>query len=73
MQYPHHFLSNYQINRLQNWDFVCNMSYDTGKYVRAGSHTPRYFYNKAVGNCQLFTYYGALGNANKCASNKLIK
>uniref|UniRef100_A0A915P7H0 Carboxypeptidase n=1 Tax=Meloidogyne floridensis TaxID=298350 RepID=A0A915P7H0_9BILA len=43
---------------------VCNVEYDTGRYAFQGSHTPRFFYKKEVNNCLLFTYYGALGNAN---------
>lgn len=42
-------------------DAVCEIDYDTGKYAQQGSHTPRYFYDKKVKNCLLFTYYGALG------------
>ena len=45
-------------------DIVCNIEYDTGRYATQGSHTPRFFYKKEVDNCLLFTYYGALGNAN---------
>ncbi|CAD5220672.1 unnamed protein product [Bursaphelenchus okinawaensis] len=45
-------------------DAVCEINYDTGKYAFAGSHTPRYFYDKEVNNCLLFTYYGVLGNGN---------
>lgn len=43
---------------------VCNTNYDAGKFAFQGSHTPRYFYSKTANNCLLFTYYGALGNAN---------
>ncbi|KAI1733250.1 kunitz/Bovine pancreatic trypsin inhibitor domain-containing protein [Ditylenchus destructor] len=51
-------------------DHACNLEYDTGKYATAGSHTPRYFYSKNVNNCLLFTYYGALGNANNFETYK---
>uniref|UniRef100_A0A915NM93 BPTI/Kunitz inhibitor domain-containing protein n=3 Tax=Meloidogyne TaxID=189290 RepID=A0A915NM93_9BILA len=47
-----------------NKKIVCNVEYDTGRYAFQGSHTPRFFYKKEVNNCLLFTYYGALGNAN---------
>lgn len=43
---------------------ACDVQYDTGKYAFQGSHTPRYFFDKSVNNCLIFTYYGALGNAN---------
>uniref|UniRef100_A0A914DYU3 BPTI/Kunitz inhibitor domain-containing protein n=1 Tax=Acrobeloides nanus TaxID=290746 RepID=A0A914DYU3_9BILA len=45
-------------------EIVCNLNYDAGKFALVGSHTPRYFYDKKVNNCLLFTYYGVLGNAN---------
>jgi len=45
-------------------EHACALEYDTGRYASQGSHTPRYFFNPAVNNCLLFTYYGALGNAN---------
>jgi hypothetical protein len=51
-------------------DLVCSLEYDTGKYAFMGSHTPRYFYSKNVKNCLLFTYYGALGNANNFETYK---
>uniref|UniRef100_A0AC34GVU3 BPTI/Kunitz inhibitor domain-containing protein n=1 Tax=Panagrolaimus sp. ES5 TaxID=591445 RepID=A0AC34GVU3_9BILA len=43
---------------------ACSINYDAGKFAFQGSHTPRYFYSKSANNCLLFTYYGALGNAN---------
>ncbi|KAF7637654.1 hypothetical protein Mgra_00002911 [Meloidogyne graminicola] len=59
---------NYECNKNKccptNKKIVCNVEYDTGRYAFQGSHTPRFFYKKEVNNCLLFTYYGALGNAN---------
>uniref|UniRef100_A0A7E4W6X3 BPTI/Kunitz inhibitor domain-containing protein n=1 Tax=Panagrellus redivivus TaxID=6233 RepID=A0A7E4W6X3_PANRE len=43
---------------------ACDIDYDAGKFAMQGSHTPRYFYSKSAKSCLLFTYYGALGNAN---------
>uniref|UniRef100_A0A915E9W7 BPTI/Kunitz inhibitor domain-containing protein n=1 Tax=Ditylenchus dipsaci TaxID=166011 RepID=A0A915E9W7_9BILA len=51
-------------------EHTCTLAYDTGKYATQGSHTPRYFYSKSVNNCLLFTYYGALGNANNFETYK---
>uniref|UniRef100_A0AC34QH26 BPTI/Kunitz inhibitor domain-containing protein n=1 Tax=Panagrolaimus sp. JU765 TaxID=591449 RepID=A0AC34QH26_9BILA len=45
-------------------DYLCNLDYDAGKFAFVGSHTPRYFFSKDAQSCLLFTYYGALGNAN---------
>ncbi|CAD5228555.1 unnamed protein product [Bursaphelenchus xylophilus] len=57
-----------------NKEAVCEVNYDTGKYAFAGSHTPRYFYDKSVDNCLLFTYYGVLGNGNNFETyNECIK
>uniref|UniRef100_A0A914I299 BPTI/Kunitz inhibitor domain-containing protein n=1 Tax=Globodera rostochiensis TaxID=31243 RepID=A0A914I299_GLORO len=51
-------------------DFVCRLENDSGKYVLVGKHTPRFFYKTEKHNCQLFTYFGALGNANNFESYK---
>uniref|UniRef100_A0A914I2C9 BPTI/Kunitz inhibitor domain-containing protein n=1 Tax=Globodera rostochiensis TaxID=31243 RepID=A0A914I2C9_GLORO len=50
--------------------FVCRLENDSGKYVLVGKHTPRFFYKTEKHNCQLFTYFGALGNANNFESYK---
>uniref|UniRef100_A0A914IER1 BPTI/Kunitz inhibitor domain-containing protein n=1 Tax=Globodera rostochiensis TaxID=31243 RepID=A0A914IER1_GLORO len=45
-------------------DIVCKAQSDSGKYVYQQNHTQRYFYKSMAGNCVIFSYFGALGNAN---------
>ncbi|KAL3124610.1 hypothetical protein niasHT_010451 [Heterodera trifolii] len=47
-----------------NKDIVCKVQSDSGKYVFQQNHTQRYFYKALAGNCVVFSYFGALGNAN---------
>ncbi|KAL3116444.1 hypothetical protein niasHT_006891 [Heterodera trifolii] len=51
-------------------EFVCKLENDSGKYVLAGKQSPHFFYKAEVHNCQVFTYFGALGNANNFENYK---
>ncbi|CAJ0588534.1 unnamed protein product [Cylicocyclus nassatus] len=44
--------------------YLCNLRYDSGRFVNENSKSDRYFYTSQYKTCMRFSYYGSQGNEN---------
>lgn len=45
-------------------NYLCNLTYDSGKFAVGGEKSDKYFWVPKYTTCMRFSFYGTLGNAN---------